>query len=103
MFASFFMSMDKCKKCRHYRVRLKCLACEQEAEKKHRILKPEIITPLKNIPLSQFTDKEKAVLLLKIVAELSLHRIAPLLGIDRRTTTLLFKEAYKKLRRIKLF
>lgn len=95
--------MRKCIGCPHYKVRLKCLECEQKAEQKQEIFKPEIITPLKKLSLEGFTDREKTALLLKIVAEISLVRIGQVLRIDRKTTTSLFKKAYHKFRTLKLF
>ena len=94
--------MLKCRKCKNYKYKLKCLACEQEAEGRHKIVKPEIITPLKSIPLETLTDKEKAVLLLRIVAEVSTRRLSTLLGLSHPTISSIFARAKKKLKGLKM-
>ena len=95
--------MIKCKRCKFNKYRLKCLECEQKAERRHKLIKPEIITPLKKIPLSHLSDKEKVIVLASIVGELSVRRLSIVLGLSRNTVTSYCKRGLKKLKSIGLF
>lgn len=95
--------MHRCKGCKINKYRLCCLACESKADNSHRIIKPEIITPLKKLSLIGLTDKEKVVLLGSIIAEISTRRFTTLLSLSRPTVISILRRAKKKIKGFKVF
>ena len=94
--------MRKCLKCPHYKHKLACLACEQKADNGHNTLYPEIIKPtVKNVPLENLSDREKAAVILSIIGEMTYYRISQLTKMDHKTIKSLVVRALRKLRRKK--
>lgn len=93
--------MRKCQECKLNKYKLKCLICEQKADDSYKILKPEIVTPLKNLSLATLTDREKAVLLLRIVTDVSIRRLSVLLGLSHPTISNSFRRAKEKLKELR--
>ena len=94
--------MRKCRRCEHYEVRIKCLACEQAADDRHKVVWPRIIKPtVKNVPLEELSDREKAMVVLNTLGEMSRYRIAIVFGVSHHTVTSVIARSFKKLRRKK--
>ncbi len=93
--------MRKCLTCTLRKHREKCLACEQSADAHHKIVLPEIIEPVKNIPLKNLGDREKAYLILNIVAGMTAHRISQLPKVGHKTVNSYLTKALHKIKFLK--
>ena len=56
---------------------------------------------IKNVPLQELSDREKAVVILNIMGEMTCYRIAIVFGVSHHTITSIVKRGLAKLRRRK--
>ena len=84
--------MRKCIECQHYKVKLKCLECEQEADQNQPYITSQIINPFKSY-VANLTDRQRLQLLCYVCHDISFRRLGILLRISPHTA--------KKIARIK--
>jgi DNA-directed RNA polymerase specialized sigma24 family protein len=76
------------KKCPYYYARLRCLRCEQEADKRTGpYVHPHITNPLTTLigTIGTLSDKQRLALLRYIVRDMSFRRLGALLGLSAHT------------------